>query len=239
MKKIYKIMLIALASLVVVIAVGFGVLYHNGLSGMSNLTEPKEDQIRVACIGDSITYGHGIKNWKKNNYPTKLQEELGNNYHVNNYGVSGFCVQDDSDKPYTSLNQYQQSIDYNPNTVVFMMGTNDSKPYNWKSPGAFRTALEDMLAVYESLGAKIYLCTPATSFLVDESQTEETSFDISPKTVEIIAALVRGVAEEHNYTLIDINNFTEDHKEWFKDGVHPDEIGAKEIAKEIAKYIKA
>ena len=50
MKKIYKIILIALASLVVVIAVGFGVLYHNGLSGMSNLTEPKEDQIRVACI---------------------------------------------------------------------------------------------------------------------------------------------------------------------------------------------
>ena len=238
MKKIYKIILIALASLVVVIAVGFGVLYHNGLSGMSNLTEPKEDQIRVACIGDSITYGHGIKNWKKNNYPAVLQNELGDEYHVNNYGVSGYNVQDDADKPYTSLDQYKQSLEYNPDIVVFMMGTNDSKPYNFKSPGKFRTALENLLYSYEELGSKIYLCTPATSFLVEEEYDKETSFNIQPEVVEVIAEIVRGVANSHGYTLIDINNFTEDKSVWFEDGVHPNNEGAKEIAKYISTFIK-
>ena len=68
MKKVYKIILIAVASLIVVVAGAFGFLYLNGLSGMSSISEPKEGQTRVACVGDSITYGHGIKNWKKNNY---------------------------------------------------------------------------------------------------------------------------------------------------------------------------
>jgi len=238
MKKIYKILIIVFASLVVVLGGGFGILYLNGLSGMSNTSEPKEGQIRVACVGDSITYGHGIKNWAKNNYPAVLQKELKDEYHVNNFGVSGFCVQDDADKPYTSLDQYQASLDYDPDIVVFMMGSNDAKPYNWKSPGAFRSELEEILQTYEDAGAKIYLCTPATAFFIDEESITETSFHIQPSVVEIIAALVRGVATEHEYELIDINNFTENHPEWFDDGIHPNNEGAKEIAKEISTYIK-
>jgi len=158
--------------------------------------------------------------------------------HINNFGVSGFCVQDDADKPYTSLDQYQASLDYDPDIVVFMMGSNDAKPYNWKSPGAFRSELEEILQTYEDAGAKIYLCTPATAFFIDEESITETSFHIQPSVVEIIAALVRGVATEHEYELIDINNFTENHPEWFDDGIHPNNEGAKEIAKEISTYIK-
>lgn len=238
MKKVYKIILIAVVSLIAVVAGAFGFLYLNGLSGISNVSEPKEGQIRVACVGDSITYGHGIKNWKKNNYPAVLQNELGDEYHVNNYGVSGYNVQDDADKPYTSLDQYKQSLEYNPDIVVFMMGTNDSKPYNFKSPGKFRTALENLLYSYEELGSKICLCTPATSFLVEEEYDKETSFNIQPEVVEVIAEIVRGVANSHGYTLIDINNFTEDKSVWFEDGVHPNNEGAKEIAKYISTFIK-
>lgn len=238
MKKIYKIILIAVASLIVVVAGAFGFLYLNGLSGMSSISEPKEGQTRVACVGDSITYGHGIKNWKKNNYPAVLQKELGNTYHVNNYGVSGYTVQDNGDKPYTSLKQYQQSLEYNPDIVVFMMGTNDSKPYNYKTPGKFRTDLENILYSYEEVGSKIYLCTPATSFFIEEEHDTKTSFNIQPEVVEVLAEIVRGVANSHGYTLIDINNFTENHAEWFDDGVHPNNDGAKEIAKYISTFIK-
>lgn len=238
MKKIYKYLIIAAASLVIIIAGGLGILYTFGLSGMSSISEPKEGQIRVACVGDSITYGHGIKNWKKNNYPAVLARELGNKYHVNNYGVSGYTVQEDGDRPYVSLKQYQDSLTYNPDIVVFMMGTNDSKPFNWESAGAFRSDLENLLYSYEEIGAKIILCTPATAFFLEETTSSETSFNIQPEVVEIIAAIVRGVASQHNYTLIDINDFTENHAEWFGDGVHPNNEGAKAIAQEIAKYIK-
>ena len=92
MKKIHKRLLIVLTSLVVVVCGAFGILYMNGFSGMQPISEPKEGQIRVACVGDSITYGHGIINWAKDNYPSVLQDLLGDDYCVNNYGVSGYCV---------------------------------------------------------------------------------------------------------------------------------------------------
>ena len=47
------------------------------------------DKIKVACIGNSITYGYGLDNPDKESYPARLQEMLGNNYDVKNFGKSG------------------------------------------------------------------------------------------------------------------------------------------------------
>ena len=105
-RKIMKIITIVLLVLLVIIGVGFAYLYFNGLSGMNKTTEAKDGQVKVACVGDSITYGHGITNWPKNNYPTLLQGLLGDEYHVNSYGVSGRAVQPNSDQPYTALPHY-------------------------------------------------------------------------------------------------------------------------------------
>ena len=35
-------------------------------------------KIKVACVGNSVTYGHGIENREKNSYPAQLQRMLGN-----------------------------------------------------------------------------------------------------------------------------------------------------------------
>lgn len=236
-KKGLKIALIVIAVLVIIIGAGFTYLYFNGMSGISSATEPADGQIRVACIGDSITYGHGISNWPKNNYPAILQSLLGDDYHVNNYGVSSHAVQDDSDRPYTSLGQYQDSLDYDADYVVFMMGTNDSKPENWNGADSFK---EDLLAILESYGdSEIILCTPASAFFLDGKTEGVTSHDIQPLVVDEIAEIVRDIADEKGYTLIDIHSFTADHSEWFaKDGVHPSNDGAAAIAEEIASVIK-
>lgn len=230
MKKVVKVLVIVLASLIVVLGAGFGFLYANGLSGMSHTSAAKEGQIKVACVGDSITYGHGITGWPNNNYPSKLQEELGEDYHVNNYGVSGYCVQDDADKPYTSLSHYQDSLVYDADIVIFMMGSNDAKPKNWKGETAFLEAYSKLVTSYKNKGSKVYLCTPATAYKVN--------FEIEPKTVETIANLVRTSAILLGCEVIDINNFTKDHPEWFLDGIHPNNDGAKAIATEIASKIK-
>ena len=106
----------------------FSYLYFNGLSGIAQTSTPESGQIKVACIGDSITYGHGIKNWPKNNYPVLLQELLGDSYHVQSFGVSGRAVQDNSDQPYRALPHYEESIAYDADIIIFMMGSNDTKP---------------------------------------------------------------------------------------------------------------
>ena len=232
MKKVLKVLFIILLVLAAIIACGFAYLYFNGISGMSNTTEAKDGQIRIACVGDSTTYGHGIKNWPKNNYPAVLQTLLGEEYHVNNYGVSSFAVQEDADRSYRTLPHYQESLAYEADYVVFMMGSNDSKPENWKGADTFK---EDLLSLLDTYGdAEIVLCTLPSAFFL-EGQTEGvTEHDIQPLIVNEIAEVTRDVAAERGYTLIDIHAFTAEHPEWFsKDGVHPSNEGAAAMAQEV------
>lgn len=236
MKKVLKVLLIILLIIILIVAGGFAYLYFNGMSGMSNTSEPKEGQIRIACAGDSTTYGHGISGWPKNNYPTVLQNLLGENYHVNNYGVSSFAVQESADRSYRTLPHYQESLAYDADYVVFMMGSNDSKPENWKGADAFKTDLLSLLDTYGD--SEIILCTLPSAFFL-EGQTEGvTNHDIQPLIVERIAEITREVAVERGYTLIDIHALTSTHPEWFeKDGVHPSNEGAAAIAQEVYAVI--
>ena len=240
MKKIFKILGIVIASVAILLTTGIIILYNIGLSGMNKYKEAKDNQIKVACVGDSITYGHGISNWSKNNYPVKLQELLGDDYCVNNYGVSGFCVQDDADKPYSSVEAYRKGLDFDADILVFMLGSNDAKPYNWKGIDAFEEDYEKLLNSYleNNTDLEVYLCTPATAF-DDDVSTSESSFDIQPSIVEEIAEFVREYAQEKGYKLIDINNLTEGRSDLISsDLIHPNKEGALEIAKEVVKNIK-
>ena len=238
MKKVLKVLMVILLVVVLIAAGGFAYLYFHGMSGMSNTSEPKEGQIKIACAGDSTTYGHGISGWPKNNYPSLLQKLLGEKYHVNNYGVSSFAVQVDADRSYRTLPHYQESLAYDADYVVFMMGSNDSKPHNWKGADAFK---EDLLSLLDTYGdAEIILCTlPAAFFL--EGQTEGvTNHDIQPLVVDEIAEITREVAAERGYTLMDMHALTAQHPEWFeKDGVHPSNEGAAAMAREIYNILSS
>ena len=60
---------------------------------------PKTDAIRVACIGNSITDGHGIDMAPSQGYPAQLQRMLGKDYWVKNFGVSGRTMLNKGDQP--------------------------------------------------------------------------------------------------------------------------------------------
>ena len=55
--------------------------------------------IRVACVGDSITYGAKIENRFLNSYASRLQQLLGGKYLVKNFGASGYTLQKNSNFP--------------------------------------------------------------------------------------------------------------------------------------------
>jgi hypothetical protein len=69
------------------------------------------DQIKVACIGDSITAGY-LASSKSTTYPSVLQKMLGDNYSVTNLGHSGTTVQAGGDAPYwvTKNGAHQQDL---------------------------------------------------------------------------------------------------------------------------------
>ncbi|MBQ8280743.1 MAG: hypothetical protein IJZ23_12985 [Roseburia sp.] len=199
---------------------------------------PQEGQIKVACIGDSITYGHGVTNWATENYPAVLQSLLGEEYFVANYGFIGACVNPNGDKPYTSQNVYQKSLDLNADIIVLMLGTNDSKASNWTDADTFVKAHKALLDTYFADGRqpKVYIGLCAESYDIENPEME---YGIQPAVVDQIAKALQSAYASENVEIIDIHSLTEAHPEWFsKDGVHPNTEGAKAIAEAVAEAIK-
>jgi len=243
-KKVIKIMIVTVVMLGLMMMGGSSYMYNNGLSGKLVNGVPKEGQIKVACIGDSITYGHGIKDWEVNNYPAQLQEILGDEYHVANFGSSGACVNPEGDQPYVSRDVYKAALEYDADIIVFMMGTNDSKPENWNGYESFK---EDYRELLESLvegetAPRIIICTCAESFFLKDADTSKgiAEYDIQPAIVDEIAGKIFEESIAVSVAgLVDIHALTTAHPEWFEaDGIHPNNDGARAIAEAVAEAIQ-
>ena len=240
MKKIARIVLVLVG---IFFLGGIGVflyLYNNGLSGLYTNSEPKEGQIKVACVGDSITYGHSVSGWSKNQYPAVLQELLGDSYHVANFGVSGACVNKKGNKPYISRTVYEESIKYDADILVLMLGSNDSKPKNWIDMETFLEQYGELLDTYlkENNSPKVYIGICAKAYYADGNTKGKARYNIRPEIVDQIAAALKQKYEKEDVVIVDIHNLTAGHPEWFeKDGVHPNKDGAKAIADEFADAI--
>lgn len=241
-KKSIKIVAIILAIILTLGIGGFSYLFLNGLSGLHLETDAKEGQIKVACVGDSITYGHGVTPWHKNNYPAILQNLLGDSYNVQNFGVSGTTAQSTGDQPYIETKVYQKSIDYNADILIFMLGSNDSKPENWTDAETFKKEYLTLLDTYISNNnaPEVYLGIPAKAFYDYESQTSgPTNYDIQGDIVERIGNVIKEIAAERGYKYIDIYELTSQHPEWFaSDLVHSNADGAKAIANKMYEHVK-
>lgn len=236
-----KILSLILIVCLLIGATVFSAMFFNGLSGIRLNPKYQEGQIKVALVGDSVTYGHSIKNWPKNNYPALLSDLLGDGYCVKSYGVSGSTVQPDGDQPYDATKAYQWSHEFEADILVFMLGSNDSKPENWKGAEKFKEEYLKLLATYTEVENPpvVFLCTPPTAYFPEGVTEGLSNYDVQPEIIEEVAEIVKDVAADKEYTLININDLTENRRDLFgKDNVHPNNDGAKEIASAVYDFIK-
>ena len=98
---------------------------------------PGFTQIKVACVGNSITYGAFIKKREQNAYPQQLQEILGYDWKIRNFGCNSATMLKSGDVPYWEVKQFADAKDFLPDVVIIKLGTNDSKPQNWRHKNAF------------------------------------------------------------------------------------------------------
>ena len=215
-------------------------LFFNGYSDIRFHERYREGQIKIACVGDSITYGYGIKNQPFRSYPDMLDSMLTDNYNVRNFGNIRVTVQPDGDQPFIETYTYSDSVEFDADIIIFMLGTNDAKTVNWKGEEKFTNDYLSLLGTYleSEKTPEIYLCTPATAYFSGKGEHKSSIYDIQPDTVEIIADCVRNIASEQGYRLIDINAVTKNQRELFSyDGVHPEKSGAEVIANEVHKAL--
>ena len=100
------------------------------LSSCQDTKTLDKDPIKIACVGNSITYGSGMANREMNAYPKQLQHLLGDAYQVENFGVSGNTLLQKGDHPYWESEAYQKALAFTPDIVFIKLGTNDSKQQN-------------------------------------------------------------------------------------------------------------
>ena len=193
-----------------------------------------ESTIRIACVGDSITYGATIRDRANNCYPKVLGDLLGENYTVRNFGVNGATLLKNGDRPYWKLKAFNEVTKFDPNVVIVKLGTNDTKPQNWGKVGKeFETDLRAMIAHFQKQQTKpaIYLCFPVPVY--------QTRWGINEKTIKsAVIPVILKVAKDTNLTVIDLYQALSNKPEMFSDKIHPNAAGARVMAKTIFAILK-
>ena len=213
---------------------------------------PKPDAVRVACIGNSITDGHGIELASAYGYPALLQKKLGSGYWVKNFGVSARTLLNKGDHPYMNELAWRDALAFDPDIVVIKLGTNDSKPHNWQYGAEFENDLRQMITTLcpalaqktskkvkkakkgaQPLKPQIFLCTPIPAF--------KSTWEINDSViVNGIIPIQQKVAKQYGLQVIDLHTlYANDGDKMLNDGIHPDAKGVRRIAEIVAEAIKA
>jgi len=196
------------------------------------LPAPSEQAVRVACIGNSITDGMGIALSDTYGYPATLQRLLGKGYNVKNFGVSARTLLNKGDLPYMNEGAWRDALAFCPDIVVVKLGTNDAKDYNWKHGADFGRDLQQMVDSLRKLPTKpqIFLCSPIRA---------RDIWGISDSViVHGEMPVIQRVAKKNKLHFIDLHTeFQETEGMMQRDGIHPTDKGAAQLAKIIASHI--
>ena len=225
---------------------------------------PKPGAVRVACIGNSITDGHGIDMATANGYPAMLQKKLGADYWVRNYGVSARTMLNKGDYPYMNEQAWRDALAFQPDIVVIKLGTNDSKPENWQYGAEFRQDLEQMiftlrpdLQQYAAMPAKKAQKAMAKAqakaakagaapakpriLLCTPIPAFKSTWNINDSVItNAIIPIQQEVAAKYGLEVVDLHTlYAGDGDKMLFDGIHPDGKGAARMADIIADALKA
>lgn len=190
--------------------------------------------IRIACVGNSITYGAGIVNREKNSYPVQLQNMLGDKYHVMNFGVSGTTLLRKGNYPYWGTKEYKMALPSNPDIVFIKLGTNDSKAVNRPYYADFEKDYTDLVNSFRSLPShpRVVLLLPVPSFMTDTTQI------YNPVIKEQIIPRIQQVAYVTGCEIINLYPLFIDKPELLPDQIHPSSLGATIIARRLYEVVK-
>ncbi len=217
--------------------------------GSSCLAEPPVDprpqpapdpaKIRVACIGDSITFGYGIKN-PDDAYPALLQKLLGDKYQVVNFGNSGRGIILSSKRgggewrAYLKQKSHEQALAFRPDVVICNLGVNDIDAWKDGHRAEFVPDYLTLLKAYQELSAKpkIFVWTRFAPILPAHRCHKWPE-------IFLMRADMAAVCERSGALPLDMfSPLAGLDGAYQSDGLHPNEKGAKAIAEATFAQVK-
>lgn len=178
----------------------------------------QKNDIRVACVGDSITQG--------STYTKLLQEKLGYTYCVGNFGLSGATVCREARIPYIYQEQFINAIEFNPDIVLIILGTNDANPEITYNQTTFTEDYNFIVNSFLNLESKpeVVVVDSPKMFVAPSSPYNDSYL------INNVIPQIENVADQHDLVSVDLYHLFAEHPDYFMDGVHPNEQGSTLIA---------
>ena len=194
-----------------------------------------QEKTKVACVGNSVTYGYGHKDPKATSYPTQLQQMLGDKYEVRNFGYSGATLLSKGHRPYINLNEYKAALEFAPDIAVIHLGLNDTDPRNW--PNYRDEFYDDYINIIKALReanpeVDVYVCRMTPIFHWHRRFKSGTR-----DWYHQIQELIPHIAEYGQFEIIDLSRYLYHRPDLMPDALHPDAQGAGIIAKQVYSAI--
>lgn len=192
------------------------------------------EKTKVACIGNSVTYGAGVAGRDTNSYPAVLQSMLGDGYTVGNFGRSGATLLKKGFRPYNRTEEFRAALLFRPDIAVIHLGLNDTDPRAW--PEYRDEFISDYLWLIDTLRAtgtkEFYVARLSPIFNGHrrfKAGTRYWYWQIQDR-IEEVAAL-------SGATLIDFNRPLKDRPDLLPDNLHPDAEGARKLAQTVNQAV--
>ncbi len=185
-----------------------------------------EAQVKVLCVGNSITWGSGLQNPSTDSYPSQLKVLLGNDYTVENRGSGGRTLLKNTELPYIGSDQWKFSIATPHDIVIILLGTNDSDADNWVEKDHFKADYYELIEDYKNFPGN----DPVFILGLPPPVFDESAGHRNEPIINEIIPLIKQVASELNLTIANFYNALDGKPELFIDGVHPNRDGAALMA---------
>ncbi|MDE7461077.1 MAG: cyclically-permuted mutarotase family protein [Paramuribaculum sp.] len=191
--------------------------------------------VKVACIGNSITFGFLVEPRETMNYPAQLGRMLGPGYEVGNFGHSGATLLFKGHNPYVRLPEWKDALAFRPDIAVIHLGVNDTDPRDWPDYGDqfvenYSAIIDSLREVNPDMRILIARLTPLSAkHYRFRSGTRDWR--------KLVIDAIDRVGELKGVEVIDFSTPLIDRQNLLIDGIHPDANGATVLAETVRKAI--
>lgn len=208
----------------------------------------EKELIRVACVGDSITYGTNSADPSMQSYPVYLQRMLGYDYYVEKFGAPSHSLIETDTQSFLKHDYFKKSAAGDPDVVIVMLGTNDCRTQKWEDSAykdwsdparkeAFLTAGQKLIDTYRKANGDVQIIFTTCPTV---PQDKWLGTDWTARIRRYGNPAIRELAKKNGCPVIDVFEYSEDHPEMFQggDGLHPQNEQYEILAKGIYDLAK-
>jgi sialate O-acetylesterase len=204
--------------------------------------------LRIACIGNSITAGARLIEPLTESYPAVLSSMLKQgqylNYDVKNFGIGGVTILRFGTPNLWPLVDSLEN--FKPDIVIIKAGTNEtvgSPRLNWENINKFEKDYSDYISMIRKINpdCRIVICSPLDMVIQTEGLSPERITDLSGRRPRIweLRKRIKKIATNENTYFLDLTSPFKGKANLMtkKDGVHPNKDGYQYLASLVHDYL--